>query len=96
MYNLLPDPVEDTIDFGIVHIVTGSVCLDQGPQKRSIITMISVTQDRDNSIGGLLRLVEGDFREQVVHNMVVNDVMEEVAADEAKVTINSGQSAVNK
>ena len=38
----------------------------------------------------------GDLREQMVDNVGVDDAVEEVAADEAKVAVNRGQGALDE
>jgi hypothetical protein len=37
-----------------------------------------------------------DLREKVVNNVVLNNAVEEVAADKAKLAVNSGQSTLDK
>lgn len=36
------------------------------------------------------------LREEVVHNMVLNNAVEKVTANESEITINSGQSTLDK
>lgn len=93
---LLFRPVEDPAEVRVVHIFACSVRLNKGSDEGFVITMISRTEHRDNSLGSLFCVVEGYLGEQVVDDMVVDNVVEEVAADEAKVTIDSGQRTVDK
>lgn len=37
-----------------------------------------------------------NLREHVVHNVVLDDAMEHVAADEAKITVDGGRSALDE
>jgi hypothetical protein len=61
-----------------------------------VIAMVLLAEDRDDRIRRLLGAVEGDAREQVVHDVVVDDVVEEVATDEAKVAVNGAERAARE
>lgn len=58
--------------------------------------MVLRSEVGDNRIGGLLGVVEGDLREQVVNNVVVDDFVEEVTTDEAKAAVDGGERALDK
>lgn len=47
-----------------------------------LLLVVVVAQQRLDRLGGPLGLVEGNAAEQVVHDVVVDDLVEEVAADE--------------
>lgn len=57
--------------------------------------MEKVAQQRTDSGGCLLLLVEGNAGEEMVDNVGVDDVVEEVAANPAEVTVHSGKSALD-
>ena len=52
---------------------------------------VVLAQEGLDGAGGLLGLVEGDAAEEVVHDVVVDDLVEEVTADEARGAVNGGQ-----
>lgn len=64
-------------------------------QETALLLLVVVSsQERLDSTGSLLGLVEGDTAEQVVHDMVVDDFVEEVAADEADAPVNGGKGTL--
>lgn len=64
-------------------------------QEAALLLLVVVgSQERLDSTGSLLGLVEGDTAEQVVHDMVVDDFVEEVAADEADAPVNGGKGTL--
>jgi hypothetical protein len=44
--------------------------------------------------GGLLGLVEGDAAEEVVHDVIINNLVEEMAADETHCAVDGSESAL--
>lgn len=56
---------------------------------------ISTTTSNPGKLGGNEGVMD-DLREQVVNNVVVDNVVEEVLANEAKVAINGGESALDE
>lgn len=67
----------------------------EGVQETALLLLVIVNpQQRLNSAGSLLGLVEGDPAEQVVNDMVVDDFVEEVAADEADAPVNGGKGTL--
>lgn len=64
-------------------------------QEAALLLLVVVNpQQRLNSAGSLLGLVEGNPAEQVVNDMVVDDFVEEVAADEADAPVNGGKGTL--
>lgn len=55
-----------------------------------------LTKNLLDGFGTLAAIVEGNTRHKVVQNMSLNNVMEDVLANEAKVTINSGSGTTGK
>ena len=49
-----------------------------------------------DGIGGLVGVVEGDVADIVVQHMGLDDAVENVAADEAEVTVDSGGSSTGE
>ncbi len=60
-----------------------------GMVKRNAANELSVTS---MGVGRCL----GNTREQVVHNMVLNDTMEQVTTDKTKLSIDRGQGTLDK
>lgn len=57
--------------------------------------MKKVAQQRTDGGSCLLLLVEGDAGEEMVDNVGVDDVVEEVAANPAEVTVDGSKSALD-
>lgn len=57
---------------------------------------VVITHDSLDGIAGLVGVVEGDVADIVVQNVSLDDTVEDVAADETKVTVDGGSSATGK
>lgn len=53
--------------------------------------VVVLAKHRLDCFGSLLGVVKGDAAEKVVNDMVINDFVEEVAANESGCPVNSGQ-----
>lgn len=57
---------------------------------------VVVAHDALDGLGGLVGVVEGDVADIVVQDVGLDDTVEDVAADEAKVTVNGGGGATDE
>lgn len=57
---------------------------------------VVLTHDALDSVGGLVSVVEGNVANVVVQDVSLDDAVEDVTADEAKVTVNGGGSTASK
>jgi hypothetical protein len=89
-------PVQNTVRVDIGDNLTGAEGVDQRLQEKALVKVVLVSEVGDDSIGGLLGVVEGDLGEQVVNNVVVNDLVEEVTTDEAKPAVNGGEGTLDE
>lgn len=66
----------------------------QGVQEALILLLVVVfTEHGLDGLGGLLRMVEGNAAEEMVDHMVVNDLVEEVTANEASCAVNCSEGS---
>jgi hypothetical protein len=61
-----------------------------------LVLSVMLAHDFADSFGGLLGVVERNPGRVVVRNVGLNDLVEQVAADEAKVAVNSSRGAAGK
>lgn len=54
------------------------------------------THDLTNGLSSLTAIVKGNTRHKVVEHVSLNNIMENMLADESKVTVNSGRSSTSK
>ena len=57
---------------------------------------VVLSHDALDGLAGLIGVVEGDVADVVVQHVGLDDTVEDVAADEAKVTVNGGSSATGE
>lgn len=57
---------------------------------------VVVAHDTLDGIGGLISVVEGNVADVVVQDVSLNDAVEDVTADKAKVTVNGGGGTAGK
>jgi hypothetical protein len=60
------------------------------------LSAVVVAHHTLDSVGGLIGVIEGNVADIVVQNVGLNDAVENVAANEAKVTVNSGSGTTGK
>lgn len=69
--------------------------LDEADRSLGCVGAVVTAHDRLDSLGGLVGVVEGDGAHVVMKNMGLDDAVEEVAADEAKLAIDGGGAATD-
>jgi hypothetical protein len=79
----------------VLDVLEGAEDGPQLAQEASVVVAVVVADDGLDGLGGLVSLVEGDLREEVVNNVLLNDTVEEVLSDEAKLTVDSGESSLD-
>lgn len=62
----------------------------------AVVAVVEVAEDGLDGLGGFLGVVEGDAGEQVVDNVELDDAVEQVLADPAKLAVDGGKGALNK
>lgn len=70
--------------------------LDESHRAIPRISAIVSAHDRLDSFSGLVGVVEWDAADIVVQDVCLDDAMEEMAADEAKLTVDSRSGTANK
>ncbi len=88
--------INTTTLLGLAHILTSSISLHKTPQEPTLLLMILIPQHGDNRIRRLLGTIKRNAREQMMHNMVVNNMMKEMATNEPEIPIDSGQRPARK
>lgn len=88
--------MENTIRVDIGDNLASGEGVNQRLQEKALVEVVLFSQIGDNRIGGLLGVVEGDLREQVVDNVVVDNLVEEVTTDEAEATVNGGEGTLDE
>lgn len=88
--------INPTILLRLPDKLTSRISLRKTPQKPRLLLMIPLPEHRDNSIGRLLGAVKRNAREQMMHHMVVNNMMKEMASNEPEIPIHSGQRPARK
>lgn len=76
-----------------------SACSEALPQidkEVALLLDVAFTEKRSNSPCGFLSVVERDAWEHVVDDVVLNDTVEDVATNEAKVAVDCGSSALDE
>lgn len=74
---------------GLNNLASGEA-LPQIAEKVGLLLDVAFAKKRGNSPGGLLSMVEGNAWEHVVNNVVLNNAVEDVTANEAKIAVHSG------
>lgn len=62
----------------------------------SLVLDVPVAEKRNDGLGGALGLVEWDLGEEMVDNVVIDDFVEEVAADEAQAAVDGADGAIGE
>jgi hypothetical protein len=70
--------------------------LDESDGSLLGVGAIVLAHDGLDSLGGLIRVIKGDGADIVVQHMCLDDTVEEVAADKAKLAVDSRGGATNK
>lgn len=70
--------------------------LDETNRPVNGIGTVMAAHDRLDSLGGLVGVVEGNGADVVVQNVGLDDTVQQVATDEAKLTINGCSGALDK
>ena len=79
------------------HIPAAVEGVDERLEEALVLGLVVVLlQQRLDGLRRLLRVVERNAREQVVHHVVVDDLVHEVAADEAEAAVNRAESAARE
>lgn len=82
------DPVADTGG--------GPHSLEETSPAGVSFSAVVVTHDALDGVGGLVGVVEGDVADVVVQDVSLDDAVEDVTADKAEVTIDSGGSTTGE
>lgn len=88
--------MQNSVRVDIGNNLAGVESINQRLEVHFLLKMVLVSQVGDNRVGGLLGVVEGDLGEQVVHNVVVDNLVEEVATNEAKAAVDGGERALDE
>lgn len=70
--------------------------LDEANGSVNGIGTVVTAHDRLDGLGGLVGVVEGNGADVVVQNVGLDDTVQQVAADEAKLTVNGCSGALDK
>lgn len=70
--------------------------LDEADGSFSHVCLVVPTHDGLNGLGGLVRVVEGDGADVVVQHMSLDNAVHQVAANEAKLSVDGGGGAAHE
>lgn len=88
--------MELSLGIRVLNNLASAKGINQRLEVHALLKTVLVTQVRHNSLGGLLSMVEGDAREEMVDDVVVNDLVEEVTADESKSSVDGGKGTLDE
>lgn len=88
--------MQDTFGIGVGDNLAGGEGASKVLQEWALLDAITVSKEGDNGVGRFLGVVERNLREQVVNDVVINDLVEEMASNETKSSVNSAQGTLDE
>lgn len=90
-------PSHSTLAVGVLlHILEGAEDRPQLTQKAAVVAVVEVTEKRLDRLSSLIGLVKGNTREQVVNDVLLNDAVEQVLANETELAVNRGKGTLDE
>lgn len=76
--------------------LAGTEGIGQGLEVHALIEVVLISKERSHGVGSLLSVVERNLGEKVVDDMVVNDLVEQVASNPAEAAVDSAKSTLDE
>lgn len=88
--------MELSLGIRVLNNLAGAKGINQRLEVHALLKTVLVTQERHNGLSSLFSMVEGNAREQVVDDVVVDDLVEKVTANEAKSSVDGGKGTLDE
>ena len=89
-------PMQLSIRVRVVNNLAGAEGINQRLQVHALFKAVLIAQVRNNGVGCLLTVVKRNPGEEMVNDMVVNNLVEEMASDETKSSVDGAKRTLDE